>query len=221
MRAPRYETVAVSPHRLVALADGVFAIVMTLLVFQLAVPAASDAADNAALWRELREMWPDFLIYGLSFLVLGVLWLIHHMLFDAIERYDTTLVWLNVLFLMFAALIPFSTALFGEHGLETVTALVYGVNMLAVFDTGWVIYRYDTAGGRLVRADYDQALERDASRMGAVYTGLMVVPLALALAAPLVSFLIYGGLVAAFIGFTLAGRWDVVVAAPGRRRSRA
>ena len=102
---------------------------MTLLVLESSVPVVTE--EGVALGELLLEMWPELLMYVLGFLVLGVYWLIHHMIFDAIERYDTTLAWLNITFLVFSVLIPFSTALVVEHGATTATALVYGLNMLA------------------------------------------------------------------------------------------
>jgi hypothetical protein len=71
---------------------------MTLLVFEIGVPVV--AADNSELTDLLVEMWPEILMYVLSFLVLGVYWLIPHIIFCTIERYDTTLIWLNIVFLM-------------------------------------------------------------------------------------------------------------------------
>jgi len=70
----------VGTQRLVALADGVFAIAMTLLVLELSVPVVSEEGEG--LGERLSEMWPEFLMYALGFLVLGVYWLIHHMIFD-------------------------------------------------------------------------------------------------------------------------------------------
>ena len=76
---------AIPAHRLVALGDGVFAIVMTLLVFQLGMP---DVESGESLGEALVGMWPDFAVYALSFMVLGVFWVIHHVLFDLVERYE-------------------------------------------------------------------------------------------------------------------------------------
>ncbi len=114
MKKPKYIAAGpeASPGRLLALADGVFAIAMTLLVLELGVEGIAKTANNAEVVHGLLEMWPKFLIYGLSFLILGIFRVIHQSIFDAIKRYDTTLIWLNILFLMFVALVPFSTALF-------------------------------------------------------------------------------------------------------------
>ncbi|NTV80265.1 MAG: DUF1211 domain-containing protein, partial [Candidatus Aminicenantes bacterium] len=68
------EAPVISPERLKALADGVFAIVMTLLVLELSVPVAKGLSKETGLLRELGKLWPEFLIYGLSFMILGVFW---------------------------------------------------------------------------------------------------------------------------------------------------
>ncbi len=221
MSEPSNEGPASSPQRLVALGDGVFAIVMTLLVFQLGVPLAAEVRGDGELSSQLVEMWPEFLIYGLSFLVLGVFWLIHHLVFDVIERYDTTLIWLNIVFLMFAALIPFSSRLFGEHGATSVTALVYGINMLVVFAMGWAIFSYATRRERLVANDFDAAVERGGNVMGLVYMLFMVPAVAVSFLSPVAAFALYGLLVLAIIVFTVIGKAEVVMIWPVRSPSPA
>lgn len=203
-------------QRLAALADGVFAIAMTLLVLELAVPVVDE--EGGGLAERLVEMWPEFLMYGLGFLVLGVYWIIHHMVFENIERYDTTLAWLNVVYLMFSAMIPFATALVVEYGATTATAIAYGLNMLALFAVGWAMWTYATWKGRLTGDRVDPELARGASIMGSVYFVALLVPLVLAVFVPLVSMVVYAVIVVAFIGFTLAGRWEVVTVWRGRRR---
>lgn len=211
MARPDTDTPTISPHRLIALADGVFAIVMTLLVFELAVPLATDGQDLAA---ELAEMWPEFLIYALSFLVLGVFWLVHHLIFDTVERYDTTLIWLNILFLMLASLVPFATRLFIEHGAVTVTALVYGANVGLLFATAWATFSYVTAGNRLTASDLDPAIVRGGRRMGYVYMAVMIVATAFSPVSPVAAFILYGAFVMTIIIFTLIGRAQAVVILP-------
>ena len=204
---PSQET-AIPPHRLIALGDGVFAIVMTLLVFQLGVPVVTE---SEALVPELLLMWPEFAVYVLSFLVLGVFWLIHHVLFDLIERYDTTLIWLNIAFLMFAALVPFSTSLFAEYGATTTTAVVYGLNMISVFGIGWAIFSYATGHRRLVAADLDRDLVRGGILMGVAYMAFMITSLAVSFISPVASFALYGVMVVTIIVTTIVGRGEVVL----------
>jgi uncharacterized membrane protein len=208
-----------SPERLQTLADGVFAIVMTLLVLELGVEGIAKTANNTGVVHGLLEMWPKFLIYGLSFLILGIFWVIHHILFDAIRLYDTTLIWLNILFLMFVALIPFSTALFGEYGAMQITALIYGFNMLLIFNSGWAIWAYVTGKRRLVDEDLDSALVRGGSLMGLVYTIIMLSAISISFVNPVISFFIYGFIVVAFIIFTALGRQEIVLSVPTAPKS--
>jgi uncharacterized membrane protein len=203
------------PVRLAALADGVFAIAMTLLVLELVVPVV--AADNAELTGLLVEMWPEFLMYVLSFLVLGVYWLIHQMIFGAIERYDTTLIWLNIVFLMFAAFIPFSTALIVVHGAMAVTAVFYGMNVLAVFLMGWAMWTYASSNHRLVASSAIPDLGRRVRTIGLVYLAVSAVPLALAFVSPVASIIVYAVMVLAVIGLTVIGGRGIVTALPLRR----
>lgn len=199
----------VSPVRLNALADGVFAIAMTLLVLELGVPIVS--AD--LLGDALAEMWPEFVMYALSFLVLGVYWLIHHMIYESIERYDPTLAWLNVGYLMFAALIPFATALIVEHGALTATALTYGINLLALFLLGWAMWTYAVTRG-MTAGHIDEEFAQRARAMGLVYVGLLVVALLVAFVSAMAAMVVYAAVVLAFVGFTAAGRWEAVTTVP-------
>jgi uncharacterized membrane protein len=213
------ENHARSPERLQTLADGVFAIVMTLLVLELGVEGIAKTTNNAGVVHGLLEMWPKFLIYGLSFLILGIFWVIHHTLFDAIKHYNTTLTWLNILFLMFVALIPFSTALFGEYGTMQITALIYGANMLLIFNSGWAIWAYVTGKRRLVDKDLDPALVRGGSLMGLVYTIIMLSAMGISFVNPVISFFIYGFIVMAFVIFTALGRGEIVMSVPTAPKS--
>ncbi len=203
-----------SPERLRALADGVFAIVMTLLVLELSVPVVKGSSGDSELLHKLAEIWPEFLIYGLSFMILGVFWVIHHSLYADVKRYDTTLVWLNIVFLMFVSLIPFSTALVGKNGFITVTAVIYGINMLLLFNLGWSTFAFTTGKRRLVGDDYDPKVVRGGKLMGLVYTLIMVPAIAIAFVNPKASFMIYALFVLAFILITILGKGEVAMIMP-------
>lgn len=221
MRIPKYIAAdpAISPERLKTLADGVFAIVMTLLVLELGVEGIARTSINHELIQGLLEMWPKFLIYGMSFLILGVFWVIHHAIFDAVKRYDTTLIWINILFLMFVSLIPFSTSLIGKFGALPITALIYGINMLLLFDLGWALWGYITGKKRLVEKDIDPALVKGANLMGLIYTLIMLPAIGISFVNPAVSFLIYGLIVLIFIISTALGKGEVAMSFPVTQRS--
>ena len=207
----RFEGENVAPtQRLETLADGVFAIVMTLLILELSVPVVAEATDTA-IGKALAAMWPEFLIYGLSFLVLGVFWLMHKMIFDALEASDPPLIWLNVVFLMIIALLPFSTALVGEYRAVTVVAIVYGSNLTLGFGGCWAMLAYATRGKRLIRADTEPVVIRGANRMGMVYLLVLTGGTVLALVSPVLSYAVHGAFAAMVIIMTMVGRWESVM----------
>ena len=135
-------------------------------------------------------------------------WLMHHAIFDSVIQYDMTLQWLNIIYLMFAALIPFTTALFGEHGATRWTALIYGFNMLLLVAAEWGLWAYATSKRRLVIPELEEALIRGGRRMGAVYVGVLAAALILAVFSPLASFAVYGLVVLGFFLATVGGRWE-------------
>src|ERR1700690_268375 len=98
-----------SKTRLESFSDCVFSIVMTLLVFDIKVPALPEPVTDLALWQSLGTIWPLILIYVLTFAVLSVFWVNHHFLFQTIAKsVDRQLNLLNLLYLMFVVLVPFT-----------------------------------------------------------------------------------------------------------------
>jgi uncharacterized membrane protein len=98
----------VETNRLEAFSDGVFAIAITLLVLEIKVP------PGEALGLGLLQLWPSYLAYAISFIVIGAIWVNHHAMFDSIVRADQRLLLLNTLHLMFIAFLPFPTAVLAE-----------------------------------------------------------------------------------------------------------
>jgi uncharacterized membrane protein len=109
-----------SPSRLEAFSDGVIAVAITLLVFNLHVPAL--ASKNLA--SALAHDWPSYLAYLVSFVSIGVCWVNHHSIFHRVERTDRTLQFDNLFLLLGIATIPFATSLAASwvrspHGAST------------------------------------------------------------------------------------------------------
>jgi len=103
------------PSRLLALSDGLFATVLTLLVLDLRMPAA--ATGTSQTFQDFaRWLGPHLFSYILTFLVAGTYWLSHHRYFDQVARYDNGLLRYNLLFLLFIGLFPFTTALISSFG---------------------------------------------------------------------------------------------------------
>ena len=195
----------ISAERLKALADGVFAVAMTLLVLELVIPELKDNS-NAELTRALIAMWPKFLAYVLSFLIAGIFWLVHHSIFDAIKYYDSTLVWINIIFLLFVALIPFTTSLLGEYFLQKTATIIYGIHLLLMFIGGYSLWTYSTWKRKLVSSDLDPDLIKGAKRMGYLYFAILAIAIVVAFIIPAISIIIYGVFVLTILVFTLIGK---------------
>ncbi len=112
--------------RIEAFSDGVFAIIITLLVLEIHVPQMQGTYISAALTASLMAMAPKFLTYILSFLIVCVWWVAHYHLFHVLKRSDRGLLWLNSLFLLWLAFIPFPTALLGDFPGERIAVMGYG-----------------------------------------------------------------------------------------------
>ncbi|MFC2000901.1 TMEM175 family protein [Chloroflexota bacterium] len=142
-------------QRVEALTDGVFAIVMTLLVLELSIPIITEDAVQTELLYRLGELLPELYSFALSFLVLGMLWSSHRVAFSFIRHSDSILVFLNIIFLMFVSLIPFSTALMGEYFLEKIPLIIYGANLMMTYILRFFIWNYATGNYRLVDSDLE------------------------------------------------------------------
>lgn len=98
--------------RLVALSDGVIAIAITLLVLEIPVPVVPTGVTTATLPDLVAEQWREYFGYVLSFLVVGLYWVLHRRVFVHVERHDRGLLWLNLLFLLMVAFVPYGTSVF-------------------------------------------------------------------------------------------------------------
>jgi uncharacterized membrane protein len=102
--------------RVQGLADGVFAVAMTLLVLDLRLPDAGGTADSDhALWSQLNDLGPSLSAYLLSFTMLGTFWLALHAVLDLCRESDRTLAWAVLGFLFFVTTLPFAAAVLASH----------------------------------------------------------------------------------------------------------
>ena len=166
-------------HRLLILSDGVFAIALTLLAVQLALPEATKDVRGAALLPALLGAWPKVLGYLTSFTVIAIFWQAHHRLFLQVRRYDGILMWLVFLQLGCIAFIPFPTAVVGEHVGNPVAQEFYYATLL-VSGLVWVLLRwYATAGHRLVDRGLSSRDLRGYLRLSLVAPVVLLVVMAL------------------------------------------
>jgi uncharacterized membrane protein len=119
-----------SPNRLEAFSDGVFAIAITLLVLDIQVP--DPATHNLA--AALGDQWPSYVAYAVSFLTIGIIWINHHAMIRRLATVDHGMLVLNLVLLLFVALLPFTTALMATYLQESqgehLAAAIYGGSCL-------------------------------------------------------------------------------------------
>lgn len=107
-----------STSRLEAFSDGVIAIIITIMVLELKVPHDHNPAS-------LLKLWPIFMSYALSFLMVAVYWINHHHLFHLVKAVNSRILWANNLLLFFLSLIPFFTAYMNEHERNEFSVAMY------------------------------------------------------------------------------------------------
>jgi uncharacterized membrane protein len=147
--------------RLNAISDGVFAIVITLMVFQIKIPEISPGQAITELPLALVKLIPDFTILFLSFIILGIYWVGHNNVFLHVLRHDRLMLWLNILFLLIVALIPFPAALLVRYGDAQISVILYALNLAiggVLLDLIWAYATYnmhlmcDTVQPALIRS---------------------------------------------------------------------
>jgi uncharacterized membrane protein len=136
--------------RIVNLSDGVFAIAITLLILDIRVPDIPENLVGSELPEELLSLWPRYLGYFLSFVGISTFWMIHHSIFRPITNYDRPLIYLNFLFLMLVAFVPFPTSLLGEYGDHQLPVAVYAATLAVGRLLLTAIHWYSTKDGRLL-----------------------------------------------------------------------
>lgn len=114
----------VSTGRLEAFSDGVIAIIITVMVFDLKFPTVPT---EQTIWNDLQPLLPRFLSYALSFLMLAVMWVNHHQLFHQIKHTDQKLLWLNINLLFWMSLVPFCTHFLGSNPALPYASVAYGL----------------------------------------------------------------------------------------------
>lgn len=154
---------AASTIRIEALSDNIFAVAMTLLVLDLRIPAH---AENASVWPYVALLWHHLRTFAISFFIVGLYWVLHHHVFVFIKRSDRTLLWLNLLFMLFVVVTPFSAGLLGAFDDSHAAISVYGANIFLLGLSLLTIWWYAAHERRLVDAKLPRALIRlEAMRM--------------------------------------------------------
>jgi uncharacterized membrane protein len=173
-------------NRTEAFSDGVLAIAVTLLVLDLRAPVRDDL-HGSSLAAALAAEWPAYAAYVTSFLVIGIIWVNHHAVFELIGRVDRTVLFLNLLLLMTVVAIPFTTSLMSEYLVagddDAHTAAVVYSGMMVLMSLGFSgLYTYVARRPALLADGVDPVAVRASivrfSAVGlALYLGTVVIAL--------------------------------------------
>ena len=179
-------------NRLEAFSDGVFAIAITLLVLELNVP------EGEHLWQQLKDEWPSFGAFFVSFWVIGIIWVNHHGVLDHLARADRGVLYLNLLLLFTVVFIPFPTALLADHLKsgedEKVAAIVYSGAFLAMSLAYGVLWTYITNRRRLLGVELTDEQMRRTSVRFQIGTPFYLLQLAFAFISPALVLVLNGAL---------------------------
>ena len=141
--------------RILAFSDGVFAIAITLLVLNINLPQHYNS-----LTRALHDLFPEYVSYALSFLILGIIWAQHHAVYGLIRRTDPIFLLINVVFLMWVGFLPFPAHVLGQNlgtsGEQTAMLFYAGTFLIGTVPYN-LFWFYASKGGHLLRVDVDPA----------------------------------------------------------------
>jgi uncharacterized membrane protein len=118
-------------NRLEAFSDGIIAFAITLLILEIHIPDLGARVDNPAMLKAILGLLPNFAVYVISFVICTVWWISHHTFIHDLHSVNRSLLWVNSLFLMLIAFIPFPTGLLGHHPGQPVATAFYGLRNCA------------------------------------------------------------------------------------------
>jgi uncharacterized membrane protein len=116
--------------RVEAVCDGIFAIVLTLLVLEMKVPHIDDPWSVNELFEALKHLLPKFIAWVISFFTVTVIWVNHHRIFTSLRKIDHTFFWLNANLMLWISFYPFSNALMGDYPRNKLAVSFYGIASL-------------------------------------------------------------------------------------------
>ena len=173
--------------RLEAVSDGVFAIVITLLILDIRFPEVEYSQFAATL----RSLLPRILAYVMSFIIIGLYWVTHHNSMHAIKKTDRVFLWLNILLLLCVSFIPFPTSLLGRYPFQAGPIIIYGATLIASNLVGYIMILYVWYHPHLATAEFGKKYMQRHTPVYIVVNVLYLCAILLASWLPLLSYLIY------------------------------
>jgi len=161
-----------SKGRLEAFSDGVIAILITIMVLEFKIPRGSE-------WQALRQMFPDFLTYVLSFIFVGIYWSNHHHLLHAAIRVNGKVLWANLHLLFWLSLVPWATGWMGDNVSASLPTAFYGLVFLGAA-VAWTILQRTLTTLHGENSNLAQALGNDFKGKLSLVMYIAAIPVAFA-----------------------------------------
>lgn len=178
-------------HRIEAFSDGVFAIIVTLLVLDLKVPEIAQRMTTQATVQTLLTLLPQFLSFAMSFIIICIFWINHHQFFSVLKRSDRKLVWLNNLLLFWLCFIPFPTAFIGRYPLNVVAVMLFGSVLFLAALSFSIMIHYVFFRTHLFDDHLSESERKIQQRRSYVGIGLYLLSVLLAPISTFISFIIF------------------------------
>ena len=176
--------------RLEALGDGIFSVAMTVLVIELGVPLV-QGNTWADFMNELNKYWSPFLCYIISFVVLGIMWFGHRMMFEYISRTNRYFIYFGVLFYSVVCFVPFSTNFLAHNLLKWHAILIYGLNLSLCNITLYVQWTYGIRKPTLMERELPEEVRKEAKLLFLLSPVVYSIAIALSFFIPVASIIIF------------------------------
>ena len=147
-----------------AFSDGVFAIVVTLLVLELRVPVLPENFSTQDVLKELLHLSPKFFSFAMSFVIVAIFWVNHHQFFHSLEKTDRAMLWYNNLLLFWLSFVPFPTAFIGEHPVSMIPVMLYGAVLFFAGVSFNLMLRYAVKAKLFHKSVSDEVLNQSVKR---------------------------------------------------------
>jgi uncharacterized membrane protein len=201
-----YDHVDLGLERIVFFSDAVMAIAITLLVIDLKIPDIPAPLAATELPARLAELTPRIMSFVISFAVVGVYWSSHHRYFSYIKRHDGRLIILNLIFLLFVALMPFVASLLGQYAYLPLGVMIYALAVAAIGLSIGSVWWYASYHHRLVDDDLDPAFIRRRNLVALVVPLTFLVSVPLALLSPMITLAVWW--IAPFLSILMLRAWE-------------
>lgn len=189
---------ALPKNRLEAFSDGIIAFAITLLILEIHIPDLGPGVGNAAMLKAIRDLWPNFAVYVVSFVICNVWWISHHTFIHDLHSVDRRLLWVNSLFLMLIAFMPFPTGLLGHHPGQPIATAFYGFVCALTGFAFWLMRWYASMRANLIKPEFPSAAILRRVRISLLSPLLYLAGTALSVFYPIIALCLYAAIPAYF-----------------------